>query len=50
MPNVALDLKKICPELNVKAIGKVGNDEDGAYVSNVLSQGGVDVSGFVVSE
>ena len=50
VPNVALDLKKICPELNVKAIGKVGNDEDGAYVSNVLSQGGVDVSGFVVSE
>ena len=48
--NVALDLKKICPELNVKAIGKVGNDEDGAYVSNVLSQGDVDVSGFVVSE
>ena len=50
VPNVALDLKKICPELNVKAIGKVGNDGDGAYVSNVLSQGGVDVSGFVVSE
>ncbi|MBQ2923245.1 MAG: carbohydrate kinase family protein [Tyzzerella sp.] len=50
VPNVALDLKKICPELNVKAIGKVGNDEDGAYVSNVLSQGDVDVSGFVVSE
>ena len=50
VPNVALDLKKICPELNVKAIGKVGNDEDGAYVSNVLSQGGVDVSGFVVSK
>lgn len=50
VPNVALDLKKICPELDVKAIGKIGNDEDGAYVSNVLSQGGVDVSGFVVSE
>ena len=50
VPNVALDLKKICLELDVKAIGKIGNDEDGAYVSNVLSQGGVDVSGFVVSE
>ena len=50
VPNVALDLKKICPELNVKAIGKVGNDEDGVYVSNVLSQGGVDVSGFVVDD
>ena len=50
VPNVALDLKKICPELDVKAIGKVGNDEDGAYVSDVLSQGGVDVCGFVVDD
>ena len=50
VPNVALDLKKICPELDVKAIGKIGNDEDGAYVSEVLSQGKVDVSGFVVDD
>ena len=50
VPNVALDLKKICPELDIQAIGKIGNDEDGAYVSEVLSQGGVDVSGFVVEE
>lgn len=47
VPNVALDLKRICPEMNVKAIGKIGNDEEGAYVSEVLSQGGVDISGFV---
>ena len=50
VPNVALDLKKICPEMNVKAIGKIGNDEEGAYVSDVLSQGGVDVTGFVVDD
>lgn len=50
VPNVSLDLKKICPELDVKAIGKIGNDEDGAYVSKVLKQGGVDVSGFVVEK
>lgn len=50
VPNVASDLKKICPELDVQAMGKIGNDEDGAYVSAVLSQGGVDVSGFVVAE
>ncbi|MBP3462702.1 MAG: carbohydrate kinase family protein [Tyzzerella sp.] len=50
VPNVALDLKKICPDMMVKAIGKVGDDEDGAYVSEVLSSGGVDVSGFVVDE
>lgn len=50
VPNVSLDLKKICPELDVKAIGKIGNDEDGEYVSKVLKQGGVDVSGFVVEK
>lgn len=50
VPNVALDLKKICPDMDVKAIGKIGNDEEGAYVSEVLGQGGVDVTGFVVDE
>ena len=50
VPNVALDLKKICPAMDVKAIGKIGNDEEGAYVSEVLGQGGVDVTGFVVDE
>ena len=50
VPNVALDLKKICPDLKVKAIGKIGNDEEGAYVSDVLRQGGVDVSGFIVDD
>lgn len=42
VPNVALDLKKICPNLEVQAIGKIGNDEEGRYVSQVLSRGGVD--------
>ena len=50
VPNVALDLKKICPEMHIQAIGKIGKDEDGAYVSEVLKQDGVDVSGFVVKE
>ena len=50
VPNVALDLKKICPDINVKAVGKIGADEDGTFVSKVLSGGGVDVSGFVVSQ
>lgn len=50
VPNVALDLKKICPELNITAIGKVGKDEEGAYVSGILSQGGVDVSGIVADD
>ncbi len=50
VPNVALDLKKICPDMGVKAIGKIGNDEEGAYVAEVLNQGGVDVSGFTVDD
>lgn len=50
VPNVALDLKKICPELDIKAIGKIGDDEEGTYVTGVLSQGGVDVSGIAVSK
>lgn len=50
VPNVALDLKKICPDMDVQAIGKIGKDEEGDYVSEVLAQGGVDISGFVVME
>lgn len=50
VPNVALDLKKICPEMEIQAIGKIGNDEEGAYVSDVLQKGGVDISGFVVDD
>ncbi|MBR3967397.1 MAG: carbohydrate kinase family protein [Clostridia bacterium] len=50
VPNVALDLKKICPKMNVQAIGKIGNDEEGVYVTDVLRQGGIDVSGFVVDD
>lgn len=49
VPNVAIDLKKICPDIDIKAVGKIGSDEDGAFVSRVLSDNGVDVSGLVVS-
>ena len=43
VPNVAIDLKRLCPDLTIKAVGKVGADENGAYVKEVLSQNGVDV-------
>ena len=43
VPNVAIDLKRLCSDLTVKAVGKVGNDENGAYVKNVLAENGVDV-------
>lgn len=50
VPNVALDLKKICPELDVYAIGKIGGDEEGAFVTRTLANGGVDVGGIVPME
>ena len=50
VPNVAIDLKRICPALTVKAVGKVGADENGAYVKAVLSQNGVDVGNVSIGE
>lgn len=50
VPNVALDLKKICPELDVQAIGKVGNDENGAFAIDVMKKGNVGVSGIAVTD
>ena len=50
VPNVAIDLKRICPELTVKAVGKIGNDENGEYVKEVLSKNGVDIESVSVGE
>lgn len=46
VPNVALDLKKICPDLPVRAIGRMGSDEEAVYVRNTLEAGGVDTAGL----
>lgn len=48
VPNVAIDLKRLCPNLMVKSVGKVGADENGEYVKKVLSQNGVDVENVSV--
>ena len=48
VPNVAIDLKRICPELTVKAVGKIGADENGEYVKNVLSDNGVNIENISV--
>ena len=50
VPNVALDLKKIAPELPVSAIGKIGSDAEGAYVKEVLNAGGVSTAGLRVMQ
>ena len=50
VPNVGIDIKKICPDMDICAIGKIGNDEEGAYVTDTLKQNGVDVSGILMDE
>ena len=42
VPNVAIDLKRLCSALTIKAVGKIGNDENGEYVKCVLQENGVD--------
>ncbi len=44
VPNVAIDLKRICPDLTVKAVGKVGDDENGEYVKGVFVENGVEIA------
>ena len=41
VPNVAVDLKKIMPELKVSAIGKIGQDENATFVKSILENNGV---------
>ena len=48
VPNVAIDLKKIAPQLTISAIGSVGDDPEGAFVTKTLADAGLDVSGLGV--
>lgn len=48
VPNVTLDLKKISPALDVSAIGKIGNDAEGEFVTDILKTGEVSTTGLVV--
>ena len=44
VPNVGLDLKKICPDLPVWAVGKVGDDDNGTFLKELLADGGLDTA------
>ncbi len=44
--NVAMDLKKICPQLPVSAVGLVGTDPEADFYKNTLADSGVDISGI----
>lgn len=50
VPNVAIDLKRLCPNLTVKAVGKIGEDEDGVYVKQILSRNCVDIAHISIDE
>ena len=48
VPNVALDLKRIDPSLEISAVGTIGDDEEGAFVTETLQKGGVSTDGLTV--
>ena len=50
VPNVALDLKQLAPDLPVYAVGTVGKDEEGEFVRETLETGGVDTRGLITLE
>ncbi len=50
VPNVAVDLKKIDPSLPVYGYGKVGRDEEGEYINEVLSSNGVDTENIIFDD
>lgn len=41
VPNVAIDLCRIAPTLTVKAVGRIGEDEDGAFLLQKFKENGV---------
>ncbi len=48
VPNVAIDLKRICPDMQVLACGKVGDDADATLLRDTLAADGVDATGLRV--
>ena len=50
VPNVAIDLKRIYPEWTVKAVGKIGADENGKYVKDVLAENGVEIADIITGQ
>lgn len=44
VPNTGIDIKRVDPTITVKAIGKIGNDGEGAFLVNTLNENGVDTS------
>lgn len=49
VPNTAIDLKTICPDIKISAYGKIGCDEDGSFLKERLTEKGIDISGIIES-
>lgn len=48
VPNVAIDLKKISPEVEISALGIIGDDQEGKFVTEILNANGVNIEGVLV--
>ena len=49
VPNVGIDIKRIDQTIDVYAVGRIGNDQEGRYVKDVLNENGVDTDFLTVS-
>lgn len=49
VPNTAINLAKIDPGLPIDVLGRIGDDESGAYVVSEMRKYGINVSGILVS-
>ena len=50
VPNVAIDLKRIAPDMEIEALGKIGKDEEGAFLQETLQKNGVLCNRLAFSE
>lgn len=50
VPNTIINLAKIDPCMKLKALGKVGSDDNGRFVVSEMERYGVDVSGIKIAE
>ena len=46
VPNSGIDLKRLDPSIEVAAVGKVGADDSGDFVTAFMKENGLDVSGI----
>ena len=50
VPNTIINIAKMDPNVTLKALGKVGSDDNGKFLIEEMAKYGVDVSGVKVAE